>query len=103
MIVNGRIVIIQRYALVPRNRRWSWKNENAVLLQTASSYVADLKESKHTLTKTLCDPASQQSYMTESVKKAIGLLPMRRINVNIKAFRDMKGHMKTLREDQVVI
>ena len=79
------------------------KNKNAVLLQTANSYVTDVKESKHILTKTLCDPASQQSYVTESVVNKLGLLPVRTINVNIKAFGDTKSQVKNLKEYQVVV
>ena len=61
-------------------------NENHVLLQTATGFIANVKEKQEEETRIVFDSSSQQTYIMEEIAKKLKLTPVRTLRLNIKPF-----------------
>ena len=60
-------------------------NENYVLLQTATGFIANVKEKQEEI-RIVFDSCSQQTYITEEITKKLKLTAVRTLRLNIKPF-----------------
>ena len=75
------------------------KRRNKVLLQTAITYVQGDNGSNSLPVRVLLDSGSQRSYITNSLKKRLGLVPIRKETLNLNTFRE--DHFKKRKCDVV--
>ncbi|CAB4026974.1 DUF1758 and DUF1759 and RVT 1 and Peptidase A17 d omain containing [Paramuricea clavata] len=75
------------------------KTRNKVLLQTAVTYAQGENGSNPIPVRLLLDSGSQRSYITNSLKKRLGLVPIRTETLNLNTFGD--DHFKKRRCDIV--
>ena len=75
------------------------KSRNKVLLQTAVTYAQGDKGSNSIPVRVLLDFGSQRSYITNSLKKRLGLVPIRTETVNLNTFGE--DHFKKRKCDVV--
>ncbi|CAB4039842.1 Transposable element Tcb2, partial [Paramuricea clavata] len=71
------------------------KTRNKVLLQTAVTYAQGENGSNPIPVRLLLDSGSQRSYITNSLKKRLGLVPIRTETLNLNTFGD--DHFKKRR------
>ena len=79
------------------------RSDKSIILQSASAYITDEKETTLEEILVLLDSGSQQTFVTEKIVKKLSLKPINEVKRMINAFGSEKGTIMKLEEYNLVL